>query len=103
LFDVPLIQKTQNFFLELSAAFAGNDLHQRDLPVNGFLHDAVQFRIDLVSAVVDLMQVEFQLCHYFFAGRKSNGGRWFSFIKCAPISLTCSAVSEPVSHPSRWN
>ena len=41
LLDMSLIQETKNFFLELTAAFAGDDLHEFDLSINGFLDDAV--------------------------------------------------------------
>ncbi len=37
---------------------------------------------------------------YFFFGRKSNGGRWLSFNRLAPISPTASTEIEPVSHPN---
>jgi hypothetical protein len=72
-FDVTLIQKPQHLFLELSTAFAGDDLNQFDPLFDGFLHDAVQFRVDLVAAIVDFVQVEFEFCHYIL-GRKSKGG-----------------------------
>ena len=41
LFDVSLIEKAQDLLLELSASFAGDDFHQRDLLVHGFFYDAV--------------------------------------------------------------
>ncbi len=52
-FDVTLIQESQNFFLELAAVFAGDDLDRLS-----FLFDGL-FRVDFPSAVVDVMQVEF--------------------------------------------
>jgi hypothetical protein len=55
LFDVTLIQEAQHLFLELSAALAGNDFDQLDFAVDGFLHDTVEFRIDLVATIVDVM------------------------------------------------
>jgi hypothetical protein len=58
LFDMALVQESQNLFLELPAAFAGDDLDQGDLFVKRFLHNAVQFHLDLVSAVIDLMQIK---------------------------------------------
>ena len=42
LLDVPLVEEAQHFFLELPASFAGYDLHQFDLFVDRFLHDAVE-------------------------------------------------------------
>jgi hypothetical protein len=74
--DVSLIKKPQDFFLELSAALAGDDLHQFDFSVNRLFHNAIEFRVYLVSAIVDFVQVEFELCHYFFFSfnRDSKGG-----------------------------
>ena len=40
-FDVALIQKPQHLFLELPAAFAGDDLNQFDLLFDRFFHDTV--------------------------------------------------------------
>lgn len=39
--NVTLIQEAQHLLLELTAAFAGNDLHQFNLFANRFLHDAI--------------------------------------------------------------
>jgi hypothetical protein len=55
LFDMSLVQKAQDLFLELSTAFAGDDLDQFDLPVDCFLHNAIQFCIDLFAAIVDVV------------------------------------------------
>ena len=54
-FDVPLIQKTQDFLLELAAAFAGDDLDQLYFLVDGFFHNAIQLCFDLVAAVIDIV------------------------------------------------
>ena len=59
-FDMSLIQKPQNFFLELSAAFAGNDLNELDPFFNGFVHDPVQFDHDSVAIGEDAVEVEFE-------------------------------------------
>jgi hypothetical protein len=58
-----LIQEAQHFLLQLPAAFAGDDLDQVDLLIDRLLHDAVELRVDLIAAVVDLVQVEFEFCH----------------------------------------
>lgn len=55
LLNVSLIQKAQHLLLELSAAFAGDDLNEFDLAVNGFFDDAVEFRVNLIAFVVDLV------------------------------------------------
>ena len=57
--DMFLIKKAQHLFLQLSAAFAGDDLHQFDVLVNRLLDDAVQLRFDLIAPVVDFVQVQF--------------------------------------------
>ena len=61
--DVRLIQEAQHFLLELSAALAGDDLDQFDLALERFFHDAVQLRIDLLAAVVDVVQIQFEFSH----------------------------------------
>ncbi len=61
--DMRLIQKTQNFFLELTTPFTGNNLDESDFLVNGFLHNAIQFSINLAAAIVNAMQIEFEFCH----------------------------------------
>ena len=63
LFDVALVQKAQHLLLELATALAGNDLHQFDALVDGFLDNAIKFRVDLLAAIVDVVQVEFEFCH----------------------------------------
>ncbi|MGB7873342.1 MAG: hypothetical protein WBL25_03085, partial [Anaerolineales bacterium] len=54
-FDMFLIKKTQNLFLQLPAAFAGDDLNQLDVLVDSFLNDAVQFRFDLIAPIVNFV------------------------------------------------
>jgi len=63
LFDMSLVQETQHLFLELPAAFAGDNLDEFYFPVNRFFHNTIQLRVDLNAAVVDIVQVEFKLCH----------------------------------------
>ena len=53
--DVRLVQKPQDLFLELPAALARDDLHEIDLFVDRFLHDSVEFGVDLAAPVVDVM------------------------------------------------
>jgi hypothetical protein len=66
LLDVILIEKAQDFFLQLPAAFAWNDFNERNFLLDCLFHDAVQFRVNLLTAVVDVVQVELEFCHYFF-------------------------------------
>jgi hypothetical protein len=63
LLNMSLIQKSQHLLLELAAAFAGNDLDQLYFPVQGLLHNAIQRRIDLIAAVVDVVQIQFEFGH----------------------------------------
>jgi len=53
--DVRLIQKTQNFFLELPAPFAGNDFDEIDFLVERFLHNLIEFGIDRAAAIIDVV------------------------------------------------
>lgn len=55
--NVGLIEKTQHPLFELAAAFTRNDLDQRNPPVNCILHNPVEFRLDPVAAVIDVVQV----------------------------------------------
>jgi hypothetical protein len=63
LLNMSLIQESQHFLLELAAALARNDLDQLYLPVHGLLDNAIKLRIDLIAAVVDVMQIQFKFCH----------------------------------------
>ena len=55
LFDMSLIQKPQNFFLQLPTAFAWDDLDQIDFSVNRFLDDTIQFFVYHLAFVVNVM------------------------------------------------
>ena len=59
LFDLWLIEKTEHFFLQLTAAFSWDDLNQTDPFFDGFLDDAIKFSINFVSPVINFMQVKF--------------------------------------------
>lgn len=61
--NVRLIQKAQNFFLERAASLARNNFDEINFPVNRFLDNAIQFRINLSAAIVDVVQIEFEFCH----------------------------------------
>ncbi len=63
LFDVTLIQKAEHFLFKLPAAFAGNNFHQLYFLSHGLLHNAVEFRVDLAAAIVDVMQIQFEFGH----------------------------------------
>ena len=53
------VEKAQHFLFELSAALAGDNFHEGDLLLNRFLNNAVQFSFDLVTAIVDVVQIKF--------------------------------------------
>lgn len=120
LFNVSLIQKPQNLLLQLPTAFARDDLDEFDLPLNRFFNDPVEFRIDLVASVVDVMQVKFEFCHgyliipesygYFIGYRLGRSDYLFTFIAlcdeiCAGINRQeaghAIAVREPDCHIKR--
>ena len=62
--DVRLIQKAQHFFLELPASLARNNLDEINFPVNRFLHNAIEFGVDLSTAIVDVVLIKFEFCHF---------------------------------------
>jgi hypothetical protein len=68
LFDMTLIQEPQDLLFELSASLARDDFHKADSPLDRFLHYAVKLRIDLVTAIVDVVKVEFKSGHGLVAG-----------------------------------
>jgi len=61
--DVLLLQESDDGLLQLSAALAWNDLYQGNAFLHRLIDHAVQFRINLLAFVEDLMKVEHQLCH----------------------------------------
>ena len=63
LFNMSLVQEPKYLFLQLSTAFAGDNLDQFYFPVNRFLQNTVKLRVDLIAAIVDVVQVEFKFCH----------------------------------------
>lgn len=77
LFNVSLIEKPHNFLLKLPTTFAGDDFDKIDFLFKRLFNDAIELRVDLVAAIIEVMQVEFKFCHYFFFSfaRNSNGGR----------------------------
>ena len=63
--DMGLIQKAKNPFFELAATLAGNDLDQGNAFIHRFFDDAVQLGVDGVALVVDVVEIQFELCHEF--------------------------------------
>ena len=61
--NVGLIEKAQDVLLQLAAAFAGDNFDQIDAAVHSFLDNSIEFFLDGISPVVDVVEIEFQLCH----------------------------------------
>jgi hypothetical protein len=61
--DVLLFQKADHGLLQLSAALARNDLHERNAVLYRLVYHAVQFGIYLLAFVEYLVQVEDEFCH----------------------------------------
>jgi len=61
--DVLLVEEAEDALFELAAAFAGDDFDQSDALFDGFVDDALKLGLDFVAFVVDVVQVEFELCH----------------------------------------
>src|SRR5215475_12339643 len=60
-FDLLLLKKPQHVLLELSGALARDDLHQRGLLRLRLVDDRAQGPVDVLPAVVDVVQVKLQL------------------------------------------
>jgi hypothetical protein len=63
LLDMRLLKEADHLLLQLSAALAGDDLHHWNTLVHRFFHQLVQGTIDVAPLVIDVVQVEFELCH----------------------------------------
>ncbi len=61
--DVFLLKEPDDGLLQLSAAFARDDLYQRNAFLHRLIDHAVQLCIDLLAFVEDLVKIEHQLCH----------------------------------------
>lgn len=69
---MPLIEKAQYFLFELATSFAGDDLDKFDFTFESFFNDPVEFRLDLIALVVNIVQVKFELCHHFPQGEATS-------------------------------
>ena len=61
--DVGLIQKSQYLFLELPASFPGDNFDEINFLVERLLHNPIQLGVNLTTAVVNVVQIEFEFCH----------------------------------------
>src|ERR1700739_628725 len=58
--DVFLLKEAQYVFLKLPRSLARDDLDQRSFRPHGFVNDGPQGAVDVVPAVVDVVQVELE-------------------------------------------
>lgn len=56
--DVSLIEKTQHPFFKLATAFTRNDLYQSNPLVYSFCHNPVEFRLNPLTAIIDVVQIQ---------------------------------------------
>ena len=57
LLDLRLVQEPKNVFFQLAAAFAGNNLDERDALVDRFLDYPVQFGFDIFASIEDGVEI----------------------------------------------
>src|SRR5215467_2685456 len=59
--DLLLLEEPEHVLLELARALPRDDLHQRHLLADRLVDDAAQGAVDVLTAVVDVVQVELEL------------------------------------------
>lgn len=73
--DLLLVKETQHPFLQLAAAFSRDDLDRRRFDPDRLIEDVSERPVDLVAPVVDVVEIELQLCR----GSSSSTG-------CQPVT-----------------
>ena len=58
--DLFLIEKSQDVFLQLTAALARNDLDETNFLFYGLVNDGAQRSVNVAAAVVDVVKIEFE-------------------------------------------
>src|SRR5215469_16113390 len=58
--DLLLVEEPEDVLLQLARALARDDLDQRGLRPHGLVDDSSQRAVDVLAAVVDVMQVELE-------------------------------------------
>ena len=58
LFNMSLVQEAKYLLFQLPTSLARDDLNELDFPLNRFLYNTIKLRVDLIAAVVDVVQVE---------------------------------------------
>jgi hypothetical protein len=61
--NMRLVEKSKHMFFELATAFARNNLDQCDSLRDCFLDNSVQLYINLIAAVVNIVQIQHEFCH----------------------------------------
>src|SRR5262249_57032481 len=61
-----LVQEPEHVLLQLAGPFAGNDLDHRRLLRHRLVDDGAQRPVDIVSSVIDVVQVQLELHHAVF-------------------------------------
>ena len=59
--DLLLIQKPEDSLLQRTTPLSGDDLDQPNLLVDGFVDDCAQGSVDVITSVVDIVQIKFEL------------------------------------------
>ena len=50
-----LVEKAEHFLFELTAALTGDDLYERDFFVYRFLNNAIEFCVNFIALIVNIM------------------------------------------------
>ena len=50
-----LVEKAEHFLFELTAALTGDDLYERDLLINRLLDNAIEFCVNFIALIVNIM------------------------------------------------
>ena len=56
--NLRLIEKAEHPLLQLAAAFAGNNFYQVDPFIHCFLDNPVQFSLDFITPIVNIVEVK---------------------------------------------
>src|SRR5580704_18930009 len=72
--DFLLLEETQHVLLELPGALTGDDLDQRSLRPDCLVDDAAQRAVNVLPAVVDVVQIELEL-HACLRGARRQATR----------------------------
>jgi hypothetical protein len=61
--DMSLVQEAQDLFLELAASLPRDYLDKCNFLFDCFFHNTIKFRVNMIAAVVNVVQVEFEFGH----------------------------------------